>query len=872
MPRLTPEQLPDDYARPETPQQDSPGSMLQHALDWAAMGWNVFPLQPGKKEPMRGSKGAHDGTQDEDQIRRWWTQFPTANIGGNLGDDKLVFDIDANHNGVAPRTLPATRTHVTGRGGENKHYIYGIRPGSAAAAVKQRNGWATGIDIKVGHGGYIVLPPSIHPETGRPYAIEPGGEIHEIEDAELQAIFDEVGVAMSATARGAAKGLAAVGGAKKNTKTSGASENAGHLSSLLANPPERGTGQTNEWLTRVAGHYAKMHRDKRDLYEVEVRRAAAMVDPNYEDTEKVLESVWGTEETRIERSATPASGWLVGNGRVMFHLIRVGNGDDAHYDTAPYSDFDVECRGVAVDDSGKRSYWLTFANSHGEVETTIAGEIFGDPRTLRKVLASYGLSYHESNSASPEKMDIAARLLRYIEHQRPPRVEIVPTLGWKIDYDGFITHDGVIKADGPHPHSESGLVADPTLTERDVAPYHYGFDGSWSEAVEVLREVMTFQDEQTCAVFGAWWAAALLKPQIQSQTSLFPIFGVEAASESGKTNGFFRLMTALNGNTRGQVVPTKPVLRDYASANFNGIVWADDLEDLTPYGDILRASTSNGTASKMDVDRHGVKSTQIVAPILISGESLGMSSQKALADRAVVISAPSPVDRKNALGNPQWDDIVALVSRFGGESGLASIAGHFVQHALADASEVLSALAVARREGQGRHGDKTAVLMAGAWLLDSWLGGETVQDRVREWAGLNQRGLQHDNTITMDVLPWAIRTFPRTEQPLLQEMGRYAGIVSPVLVLDGGQPTLEEAGGAEVWISATLLADAWSRDHNHRITTRTESDSALNQQAARITYPGPSKQIRMVGGGRPTRYRQLLPEYARLVLDRAEGE
>ncbi|WP_152176314.1 hypothetical protein, partial [Mycobacterium tuberculosis] len=71
-----------------------------------------------------------------------------------------------------------------------------------------------------------------------------------------------------------------------------------NIAGLLADPPERGAGQTNDWLTKVAGHYAHQYRDRRDLYELHVRQAADKVDPDYEDTDKILESIWGSEQAK----------------------------------------------------------------------------------------------------------------------------------------------------------------------------------------------------------------------------------------------------------------------------------------------------------------------------------------------------------------------------------------------------------------------------------------------------------------------------------------------------------------------------------------------------------------------------------------------
>lgn len=900
MPRLTPEQLGE-------PADAAPTSTLQAALKLAAEGWNVFPLRPGSKEPLfpsahskdavkknpdlrrcRGEcgkpgHGAWDGTQDPETIRQWWSSHPSAGIGANLGDDRGAFDIDLQHGGRYLDAFPPTRHHLTGRNNGNGHLIYDLSQSPMAQALKSGNGVqgplkTEGIDFKVGRGSYIVMPGTRHEETGRLYTVSPDGPStpHVLTDAEVQAIFDEVGVTASATSRGASRGLSVVAGGRAKPQTrSGAST----LSELLQNPPERGTGQTNDWLTRVAGHYAKMHRDKRDLYETEVRRAAAMVDPDYEDTEKVLESVWGTEQdAHPERSATLNNGWLVGNGRALFCQVQEKHGDDVVFDLAPYADFDIHARGVAVDEQNHRAYWVRIAWHGQEIDATLDGEVLGDDRALRRWLAGFGATIDPPINTFP-KTPPGVRIQRYLEAQDPRPVQIIDTLGWHDNIPGFVTHEGLITREGPVSKEDAGVVANPQLVVRDVAPYAYGFEGTPEEAREVLAEVMTYQVPEVVSVFGAWWAACLLKPQFQELTSIFPFFGVEAASESGKTNGFFRLMVALNGNTRGQVAPTKPVLRDSASANRNGIVWADDLDDLSAYGEILRASTSNGTASKMDMDRNGIRNTQIVAPILITGEQLGMSAQKALADRAIVINAPSPVGRMSARDPEriQWLDVQDLVRRYSGVDGLSVLAGWYQQQALDQVELAVTALSEAKQTARGRHGDKVAVLLAGARLLDSLLGhdgaweGEGPHAReVAKWAATNDGPLLADNTLTMEILPWALRMFHAHDQPESHTMGRFQNIDSPVFVRFSGEVDLQGNGGAEVWVSSSLLSDAWAREKNHRVDARTATRTALQQQMDRVAVPNSSKPFKIAGTSRTGRYRRLATEYAALVLERAE--
>ena len=66
---------------------------------------------------------------------------------------------------LAPRygPLPETLTTISGRGDGGRHLFYRRPPGKLSA---KRLG--PGIDLKTS-SGYVVLAPSLHPDTGRPY-------------------------------------------------------------------------------------------------------------------------------------------------------------------------------------------------------------------------------------------------------------------------------------------------------------------------------------------------------------------------------------------------------------------------------------------------------------------------------------------------------------------------------------------------------------------------------------------------------------------------------------------------------------------------------------------------------------------------------
>lgn len=135
--------------------------MLASALYYASLNLTVFPLNG--KIPIT-KNGLKDATQSRVTITNWWLENPDANIGIALGADMVVFDIDGDieeFNELLKGDLQ-TPTALTGSGGYHI-YFKTIEPKKNATKV---NG--TQIDIR-GLGGYVVAPPSIHPETKEPY-------------------------------------------------------------------------------------------------------------------------------------------------------------------------------------------------------------------------------------------------------------------------------------------------------------------------------------------------------------------------------------------------------------------------------------------------------------------------------------------------------------------------------------------------------------------------------------------------------------------------------------------------------------------------------------------------------------------------------
>ncbi len=97
-------------------------TMLEIAVACIQRGWFVFPCKPKTKTPQ--IYGAfHIASDDEGQIRAWWTKFHNANVAIALRKSGLaVFDCDHGNATEADFTLwaalkdlPRTYTVRTGR-------------------------------------------------------------------------------------------------------------------------------------------------------------------------------------------------------------------------------------------------------------------------------------------------------------------------------------------------------------------------------------------------------------------------------------------------------------------------------------------------------------------------------------------------------------------------------------------------------------------------------------------------------------------------------------------------------------------------------------------------------------------------------------
>jgi hypothetical protein len=149
----------------------SASTMLDAARELLALGLRPIPARG--KDPLVKWKQYQTEVPHADQIEVWWGErWPEANVGHVIGGNFLVVDLDGegaegllhNANVVLPGNAPRVRT---GSGGFHVYLAVDQPVGDRIGLLTVADGGKPQVDIR--GVGFVVAPPSIHPDTRRPY-------------------------------------------------------------------------------------------------------------------------------------------------------------------------------------------------------------------------------------------------------------------------------------------------------------------------------------------------------------------------------------------------------------------------------------------------------------------------------------------------------------------------------------------------------------------------------------------------------------------------------------------------------------------------------------------------------------------------------
>lgn len=166
------------------PHHDDATTNLDAALAYAARGWRVIPIPPGRKHPGIAA-WQREGTTDAARIRHWWSAAPDHGVGIVTGATSGLWVLDIDVAGdkagddtlaeleAAYEALPATHEVITGSGGRHLYFAW---PADQEIRNSASGVLGPGIDVR-GEGGQVLAPPTVHP-NGQPYALEASAPDH----------------------------------------------------------------------------------------------------------------------------------------------------------------------------------------------------------------------------------------------------------------------------------------------------------------------------------------------------------------------------------------------------------------------------------------------------------------------------------------------------------------------------------------------------------------------------------------------------------------------------------------------------------------------------------------------------------------------
>ena len=158
-------------------------------------GFAIYPLLPGTKipaiasphpcgSPERGrcrgqcgllGHGYYDARADVQWADRYWSVHPAHGVAARPGLGQFVLDVDSRHGGDVGLAelearygmLPKTFTVITGRGDGGRHLWF------TGLFEPLHSKLCPGVDVISHNRGGVVMPPSLHQATMRPYCFEP---------------------------------------------------------------------------------------------------------------------------------------------------------------------------------------------------------------------------------------------------------------------------------------------------------------------------------------------------------------------------------------------------------------------------------------------------------------------------------------------------------------------------------------------------------------------------------------------------------------------------------------------------------------------------------------------------------------------------
>jgi AAA domain/Bifunctional DNA primase/polymerase, N-terminal len=248
------------------------------AMQYAELGWSVVPAPLRGKSPL-GKWEKHKTERLTGQKLKNAFGSTEKNIFVICGPVSRLAVLDTDNEAARDYwrerlgpVMDETTSATSGReSGEGRHFYFRLAEGEIHKDRSADDGSWT-----LRASGGVIAPPSLH-ESGTRYAWAPERGPEALQDA-----------------------LAALWAGDASAPDSGPTEARSKLADLLANPPAEGGG--NNWLTDVAGHYAKALSHEDGF--AETVRALAPAWLTDAETENLIKSIWSKEHAKEDGATT----------------------------------------------------------------------------------------------------------------------------------------------------------------------------------------------------------------------------------------------------------------------------------------------------------------------------------------------------------------------------------------------------------------------------------------------------------------------------------------------------------------------------------------------------------------------------------------
>lgn len=176
-------------------------TLLPYAVEYRKQDLSVMPLV-GKRPPEKWQY-YQSHLPSERQLRLWWGMYRNANVGIITGSISklLVIDFDMRADEIFPKSYPiivrflGEKNFIVSKTGKGFHCIVRTDEAEKVRNTKvAKDGKQVLIETR-GEGGYIVAPPSIHPDYGTKYEFTNGKRIRDLKSvpaSEIIALLDKL--------------------------------------------------------------------------------------------------------------------------------------------------------------------------------------------------------------------------------------------------------------------------------------------------------------------------------------------------------------------------------------------------------------------------------------------------------------------------------------------------------------------------------------------------------------------------------------------------------------------------------------------------------------------------------------------------------